>query len=393
VESSAPALPKRERLASIDILRGAIMAIMAIDHVRDYFTNARINWMDPAETRPELLMTRWFAQFCAPAFFLLAGMGAYLSLSGGKPRGAVARFLFLRGLVLIVLDLTVVRVAWDFNLSYEGGLWFIVLTALGVSMIVLAGLVYLPMWSVLLFSALIIGGHNLFDHLTGAEFGKFEWLWILLKVRGGDTVAGVDFYISYTLVPWIGIMALGYGLGPILTRDARSRRRWLFFLGLAFTLSFVVLRGFNLYGDPRPWVPDPNNPVSYWAFLRTKKYPASLQHVLMTVGPLLIILAALDRVKKPNMLGRWLIEFGRAPLFFYILHLYVIHFLALVFGVAAGFQMHEFLVLYNRLPEGWGFNLPQVYMIWILVLVVCHPVCVWFDGVKRRSKSVWLSYL
>lgn len=386
--------PKRGRLPSIDILRGVVMAVMALDHVRDYFSDsARIRLMDPEQSTAELMLTRWLAQFCAPAFFLLAGIGAYLSLSGGKSTSSVARYLFTRGLFLILLDLTLVRLAWDFNFRYDGGAWFIVLTTLGVSMMVLAGLIFLPRPWIVAFSVLLIAGHNLFDNMTGEEWGALEPLFILLHVRGESQVAGISFYVTYPLIPWIGVMSLGFALGPILRGEGALRRRQLFLLGFVFTLSFVVLRGFNLYGDPRPWLPDPGKPLTILAFLRTKKYPASLQHILMTLGPLLMGLAALDRIKTPGAIARWFIQFGRAPLYFYILHIYVIHALAVLAGWMEGYPARDFLVPYDSLPDGYGFSLPVVYAVWVVVLVVCYPICVWFDKVKRRSKSVWLSYL
>jgi len=369
------------------------MAVMALDHVRDYFAIDRGNWMDPTETRPELFLTRWFAQLCAPAFFLLAGLGTYLSLSGGKPKRTVARYLFIRGLVLILLDLTFVRIAWDFNFAYEGGLWFIVLTCLGVSMIVLSLLLFLPTFWIIVFSTVVIGGSNLLDRVSSEEWGRFEPLFTLLHSRSGDQAFGIDFYVSYSFLPWIGIMSLGFGLGPLLRLEAWRRRRSLFLIGLGFFLTFVVLRAFRLYGDPRPWVTNPDNPLTYLAFFRTKKYPASFQHVLMMIGTLLMVLSVLDRIKSPGAISRWFIQFGRAPLFFYILHLYVLHGLAVLVGLMQGFRLSELLVLYSSLPAGFGFRLPAVFIVWLVVLAICFPICVWFDRVKRRSQSVWLSYL
>lgn len=392
---TAPAVPapKRERVPAVDILRGGVMAVMALDHVRDYFFHTKLNWMDPAETRADLFVTRWAAQFCAPAFFLLAGLGASLSLAGGKPPATVARFLFVRGLFLILLDLTVVRVAWDFNFDYSGGLWFIVLGALGVSMIVVAGLVRLPWWCAVVVSVAAVGGANAFDGESAEAWGSFEPVWVALRVGGSGTVGGVPFYVTYTLVPWVGVMALGYAIGPVLGWPRPRRRRALLGLGLALFGTFAVLRAFNLYGDPRPWLPDSDHPLTWLAFLRTKKYPASLQHILMFVGLLLLLLAAIDREKPPGPFGRWLVQFGRAPLFFYVLHLYVIHTFAVLFGWAQGFPPAEMCVLYTRLPVGYGLELPGLYGVWVVVLAVCYPACVWFDGVKRRSNSVWLSYL
>jgi len=389
----SPSPAKRERLPAIDILRGFVMAVMALDHTRDYFTIDRCNWMDPSETRPSLLLTRWFAQMCAPAFFMLAGMGVYLSFSGGKSAVVLSKYLLKRGLVLILHDITVVRIAWDFNFRYDGGLWFIVLTTIGVAMIVLAGLIHLPIRWIVVFSAVIIAGHNLFDAWNDKELGAFEPLWTMLHVRGGSTFLGIPFYVTYPLIPWIGVMSLGFALGPIWTLEGPVRRRRFFLIGFGCVMLFIVLRATNFYGDPRPWHPDPDNPVSLLAFLRTKKYPASFQHVLMTVGVLLMVLSALDRIRMPGAVSRWFISFGRAPLFFYVIHLYVIHGLAVLAGWMQGYNPGEFLELYLYLPKGFGFSLPMLYVIWLLVLAICYPVCIWFDRVKRRSQAAWMTYL
>ena len=387
------ALPeKSDRLQSIDITRGLIMAVMALDHVRDYFSNVHFRPMDPALTTVPLFFTRWLSHFCAPAFFLLAGIGVFLALARGKSRLQQARYLFSRGVVLVVLDLVVVRVGWDFNFAFSGGLWFIVLSTLGFSMMILAGLIFLPYPVVALFSVVVIGGHNLFDDgLDAAELGRWEPLWVFLHLRQDSSVAGVPFYISYPLLPWVGVMSLGYCLGPIFRFEAARRRRWLVIGGAAMVVAFVALRASNLYGDPRPWSLAYEGFFNVLGFLRTKKYPPSLLYLLMTLGPLLMLLAALEHAK--GRLANWLLIFGRVPLFFYMLHLYVIHALAVLAGVCSGYRALDFCVVYTGLPRGYGFGLPVVYAVTLLALIICYPACVWFNDLKRRNKAVWLTYL
>jgi uncharacterized membrane protein len=391
VGSTAP--PQRERLPSVDILRGAVMAVMALDHVRDYFYHTQLNWMDPAQTRADLFLTRFAAQFCAPAFFLLAGIGAALSQAGGKPTATVAGFLFKRGLVLIALDLTVVRLAWDFNFRYDGGPWFIVLSALGAAMMAVAGLMFLPRWCAAVVAVGLISSGNGLDGLIAGDDGPLHPLWVALRLGGSAELFGWPFYVTYTLLPWVGVMVLGYVLGPLLRLEPERRRRALWLVGALFFLAFAAGRTFGLYGDPRPWQPDPDHPLTVLSFFRTKKYPASVQHVCLFVGLLLMGLSRLDRGKGEGRVSRWFIRLGRAPLFYYVLHVYVIHALAVILGLSQGFPLADLLVLYTRLPEGYGLGLGGLYAVWVVVLAVCYPVCAWFDGVKRRSKAAWLTYL
>lgn len=390
-EAPAQIPAKAERLASIDLVRGLVMALMALDHVRDYFSNARFRIMDPAQTTVALYVTRWLTHFCAPAFFLLAGIGTYLALTRGKSRAQQARFLFSRGFVLVLLDLVVVRIGWDFNFEFAGGLWFIVLSALGFSMMLLAGLIYLPYPAIALFSVALIGGHNLFDWVDHEELGAWEPLWAFLHVRQESSFAGMTFYVSYPIIPWVGVMSLGYCLGPIFLLDGPLRRKRLFQWGLALTLAFVALRALNAYGDPRPWSHDYEGIARIMSFFRTKKYPASLLYLLMTLGPLLMLLAGLEHAK--GRLANGLVIFGRVPLFFYILHLYVIHALAVLVGVCLGYEASSFCVVYMALPEGYGFGLPVVYAVTLVILIACYPACAWFNDLKRRNRSAWLTYL
>jgi uncharacterized membrane protein len=262
-------------------------------------------------------------------------------------------------------------------------------------MMALAGLVYLPSPLVGAFGALLIAGHNLFDEVTPEELGPFSPLWTFLHVRTSDAAFGVPFYVSYPLIPWAGVMAVGYALGPVLREERPARRRKLLLLGAALTAAFVVLRGGlgpHGYGDPRPW--DARQYEGFpkvLGFLGTEKYPPSLQYLLMTLGPILMSLACLEGAR--GAVARWLMTFGRAPLFFYVAHLFVIHGLAVALGAVLGHDPGSLCVAYDRLPSGWGFPLPVVYLVWVFVMVVLTPPCAWFSELKRRNRSVWLSYL
>jgi uncharacterized membrane protein len=408
-----PSSPPTDRLVSIDVLRGIIMAIMALDHVKDYINSEGFpsDWTDPTQTNFAMFFTRWVTNFCAPAFFLLAGMGAYLS-STRKSTGEVARFLIVRGLFLIVLDVTVVRFAWDFNLAeHTKGLWFIVLSALGMSMIVLAGLIYLPRWAILTFSVTLIVGHNFFDGLDNVyknvwepfwpalsvPQGDYWWspIWTLLHVQAGDQfVFGevtIPFYISYPLIPWMGVMPLGYVMGPIMKEEGPIRRQRLLLLGTYLVIAFFILRAINVYGDPYPWSSEYGGIRNLYSFLRPWKYPPSLAYLLMTLGPIFLGLAVLDRAR--GSMTNVFLSIGRVPLFFYVAHLYLIHAIAVVLGVLLGFDPNEMCVLYTQLPYGYGFSLSVTYGVWLFVLLALYPFCAWFCDLKRRSKAAWLSYL
>lgn len=385
--STAPAASSA-RLDSVDLLRGLVMVIMALDHVRVYLSNAHFSPTDLSQTTAALFLTRWVTHFCAPVFVFLAGTAAFLSSARGKPRGALARFLLTRGLWLVFLELTIIRFGWTFNLDYSF-FSLAVIWALGWSMVALAGLIYLPRPVIAFVGLGMIAGHNLLDGITlqttaptlmGA--GWRDWVWSILHVQ--------KFPAAYPLIPWIGVMAAGYAFGP-LVQDAAWRRRWLPWLGGGLTVAFVVLRATNLYGEPGPWVAKQSPLFTALAFLDTTKYPPSLLFLLMTLGPALIGLALFERASGP--VARFFITFGRVPLFYYIVHLYLIHALAVLAGVLSGYEASQLFVFFPFLPKDFGFSLPVVYASWVLVVLMLYPVCRWFAALKARRKEAWLSYL
>lgn len=382
----------RPRLESVDVVRGVIMILMALDHTRDFFGNPAQNPTDMATTTPGLFFTRWITHFCAPVFFLLTGTGAYLSLRR-KSIPELSRFLFTRGLWLIFLELVVVRcLGYQFNVDYRVTM-LLVLWALGWSMIVLSALVHLPAQVVTLFGLLMIAGHNLLDGVQLANP-----LWSILHGPGFvfRSPEHVVFAI-YPLIPWVGVTAAGYGLGQVYGWDGERRRAFLLRLGLALTAAFLVLRGVNLYGDPSRWAPQKDALFTVMSFLNTTKYPPSLLFLLMTLGPAMLFLRAVDAGTPPVL--RPALAYGRVPLFYFVVHFPLIHLLAVItclarYGTAHWmFQSPDLANYPYTQPPGWGYSLPVVYLVWVLVVAGLYLPCRWFAGLKQRRSDVWLSYL
>jgi uncharacterized membrane protein len=383
------------RLDAIDVLRGLVMVLMLLDHARDFFDDVFVNPTDPATTTPALYVTRWVTHLCAPTFVFLAGAGAYLA-GRGRTRSQLAGFLLTRGLWLIVLEFAY------FRIFFTGGdlTWRFtplqVIWVIGVSMVVLAGLVWLPRAAVLAVGLALVAGHNLFDGVAPERFGRWGWLWQLLHVWRAviEVAPGVRLFVMYPLVPWVGVMAAGYAFGPVLELDRPARRRTVLALGAVLLTAFVVLRWRNVYGDPNPWAVQERGPLyTLFAFLNLQKYPPSLSYLLVTLGLAMLILAAADR--EPGPLGRVLATYGRVPLFFYILHLPL-----LFAGAAATWAVGHALGYYGTVAEtfppnapGLKVGLPAVYLITLGAALLLYFPCRWFAGVKRRSRSVWLSYL
>jgi len=391
--STKPALPftsgvGSKRLSSVDMLRGLVIVVMTLDHVRDYFTSARFDATDLTQTTAALFLTRWVTHFCAPTFVLLAGTSAWLA-GRRRSRGELAGFLLKRGLWLVLLEFTLVSFAWYLNFRFELGLRAQVIWAIGVSMITLAGLVYLPRSTILAIAVAIIAGHNLLDGITPLDAGRLETLWRVLHVQG--QLAGLPVFVTYPLLPWIGVMALGYLLGPVLDLPSDQRRRTLVRLGLAMIAGFLLLRTLNVYGDPAPWSPQRNGLKTLLSFINVTKYPASLQFLLITLGPALAGLAFLERLRGP--VAEWLRVFGQVPLFYYVAHLYVIHLAAIAGGALQGFPVGEMAKSYRQLPSTYGYGLPVIYLVWIAVVVGLYPFCRWFGIKKQGGRGWWWSYL
>ncbi len=386
----------RPRVESVDVVRGIIMIIMALDHVRDFFGSLAVNPTDLATTTAPLFFTRWITHICAPVFFLLTGTGAYLGLRR-RSRAELSRFLLTRGLWLVVLEIVVVRFVMQFNFDYRVTV-LTVLWALGWSMVLLAALVYLPTRVVTAIGVVMIATHNLLDSISAASLGSFGPMWSVLHAPG-IILSGPEHVVfeAYPLIPWIGVAAVGYGLGAIYGWDADRRRRLLLRLGLGLTAAFIVLRAVNVYGDPVPWSDQQSPLFTVLSFLNANKYPPSLLFLLMTLGPALLLLRWVDG-RTPTLLRPARI-IGKVPLFYFIVHFFVIHVLAVIvcyirYGDASFmFESPTLGQFPITQPPGWPSSLPIVYLVWISVVVAMYPLCRWFAGVKQRRPEGWLSYL
>ncbi len=390
--SSPDSTTKPSRLDSVDILRGIVMVLMALDHVRDFFHADALLFdpLDLSQTSVPLYFTRWITHFCAPVFVFLAGTGAFLSASRGKTIPELSRFLWTRGLMLVIFELTIVEFGWKFNF---GSFWAVqVIWAIGVSMICLAALIHLRIRTIAIVGIIMIAGHNLLDGIKPEAFGNFSLLWKILHVSEPTQLTpDIDFWPIYPLIPWIGVMAAGYAFGTILLKEARQRRKILLQLGLGMTAAFIILRAVNIYGDLIPWSEQKDTVLSILSFLNTTKYPPSLDYLLMTLGPSIVLLAVFD--KGMGRAGNFFMVYGRVPMFYYIIHLYFIHSLAVVAGALQGYDYRIFFNLMFVFPKGFGFSLPVVYLIWMGVVLALYPVCTWYGELKRRRKDAWMSYI
>ncbi len=380
------------RYDSIDLVRGVVMVVMVLDHVRDFFGNAQLDPTNLAKATAGLFLTRWVTHFCAPTFVFLAGVSAYLYGTRVKSRGELATFLLSRGLWLVFLELTVIR----FGLTLDPFYQFVPLTviwAIGISMIILAGLVYLPTTVVGLIGVVMIIVHNLFDNVHPGYTGVLAGLGTILHQPGLLVViAGRPIFAFYSLIPWVGVMAAGYGLGAIFPRERAQRRAVLFVLGVAMIAVFLGLRAWNHYGDPRPWTTQTTSLFTAFSFINCTKYPPSLLYLLMTLGPMILLLAIIDG--NVGRIGRFFVTLGRVPLFYYILQWYMLQALSVLLAAARGIPLEK--VLGHGpfdLPAECALGLPAVYVIWFVCVGLLYFPCVWFAGVKKRHKDKWLSYL
>lgn len=377
--------PPSARNQAIDWLRGAVMILMALDHSRMFVGTP----VDLRTAAPALYGTRWVTHFCAPVFVLLAGMAAYLHGQRLGSTRALARYLFTRGLWLALLEVTVVRAVWIFYLGPQI-LVLQVIWAIGMSMVVLAGLVWLPRSAIAALALALIAGHNLFDTVQAAELGGARWLWLLLHEEGKlEPFPGASWFVAYPLVPWVAVMAAGYTIGPWALLPRAARRRRFARAGAALIAGFAVLRATNLYGDPHAWTAEGGALRAVLSFLDCEKYPPSLLYLAMTLGPALCALAWMDR--PLGWLATRVAVYGRVPLLYYVLHLFLIHAAAIalawpVLGAAAVARPFAG-------GEPLGYSLPAVYALWAAVVLALYPACRWFAEVKRQSRSAWVSYL
>lgn len=392
---------KSRRIESIDLLRGTIMIIMALDHVRDYF-HAYSYLYDPTDlqhTTAPIFLTRWITHFCAPVFMLLAGVSA--CLYGWKNgRKALSFFLFTRGLWLVIVELFIVTLEWTFNPHYPA---FIlqVIWAFGISMMILSLLIHLPRPILLLLGIVLIAAHNALDtvHVNGNTFPAFIWSALHQPNFNGFHFGPFNPIVGYPVLPWIGIITLGYCLGSLYASDTAPevRKKALRNLGIGALLLFIILRWTNVYGDAAHWSTQKNFLFTIFSFVNTTKYPPSLLYALMTLGPALLFLAYAEH--PLNKLTSKITVFGRVPMFYYLLHIPLIHGIAILAAMLTHHSAGDMVnlstwVTANPQLKGYGFSLWIVYLVWIVVNLLLYPLCVRFSEYKRahQADKKWLSY-
>ena len=382
------------RVASIDLIRGAVMILMAIDHVRVY------SGVPAGGPTAGVFFTRWITHFCAPAFIFLAGTSAFLY---GRRRGDASRLLLIRGLWLVLLEFTALRLAWTFNFDFRHYEMAGVIWVIGICMVLMAAAVKLPLNALAVFGVLIIGAHNLMDSRLEAVLGHpndnpISGLWKVLYIgfyAGPVRMGELNVFVLYSIIPWIGVMAAGYAFGRVLIFEASRRKKVCLLIGFSAIALFLLLRGFNLYGDPFPWLRGSRVPAVL-AFLNTTKYPASLCFLLMTLGPTIASIPLLESASGP--VPRLVSVFGRVPFFYYVLHIPLIHALAVVVSKVRLGYVNAWLFANHpmgnpRPPAGYTWNLWLLYLVWAIAIAALYFPCRWFAGFKSRRKDWWLRYL
>jgi len=398
--------PRPERLPCVDMLRGTVMVLMALDHTRRFFTGLSFSPENLHYTSGALFFTRFLTHFCAPVFFLLAGTGVFLAVAKGKSVAQVSTYLWTRGAWLLVLDFTILGYAWTymFPFPHAGVIW-----SLAWSMIFMALIVRLPLPAIAVLGIGVIATHNLLDRVNPAALGSVSWIWFILHRPGEFWIQPLhtSFLVAFPLIPWIGVMAAGYAFGAVLLRP--DRRKVIFAIGAALTIAFFVLRGFRLYGNgiaslqpvypnsAGPWNPQPTFVLTVVSFFNTLKFPPSLQFLLMTLGPSLMVLAWFDKIRAKTGWARILLVFGRVPLFYYVLHIYLIHimavWIALILHQPAAWLLYGGF-FFHPVPPGYGHGLVFIYAMWGITVALLYLPCRWFMNVKQQHKDWWwLSYL
>ena len=386
------------RIHSIDVARGVAMVLMAIDHVRVYAG------VHPGGPRPGVFFTRWITNFVAPAFAFLAGTSAYLLGQRLGNRKVLARYLVTRGLILVLLELTVIRVAWTFNFDFGHYLLAGVIWMLGWCMVLLAALIWLPVPVIGAFGVAVIALHNLMDFLspaagTGLQESSLSWLWQILYFGGPIQLGqnGPTLMVLYSIVPWVGVMAAGYAFGAVMTLEPARRNRICIAIGASAIVLFLLLRTIDVYGDPRHWhVTEPTPRPTLFRFINTSKYPASLQFLLMTLGPTILLLPLADRAR--GKIGELFATFGRVPMFYYLLHIPTIHLAAVIISLVREGRVNPWLftnipMMSPEPPEGYTWSLALLYAVFIVVIAVLYFPCRWYARRKATNPAPWMRYI
>jgi len=386
---NATATQPKIRIESIDVLRGIIMVIMALDHTRDFLTNQKFNPTDLTKASTVLFLTRFITHYCAPGFAFLAGTGAFLYQSNGKTKGQLSRFLITRGLWLILLELTLVN--WAVSISFTGPsfnfnygfVMLLVFWVLGIGMILLAALIYLPVRVIAILGLILIFGHNALDNIDPKNLGNIGGtIWQFLHVQSIVTYAGGSrsIFVVYPIIPWAGVMAVGYSFGELFKLERDKRKRILTIIGWSAIALFIIIRLFNIYGDPNHWVSQGTWYRTVLSFINAQKQPPSLDFLLITLGPAILALAYLEGIK--NKVTDIFRVYGRVPLFYFLLHLYLLQFLA--------FIIYHITKLVHIT---YGFGLPVIYAVWLLAVIILYFPCRWYMKYKSTHKQWWLGYL
>ncbi len=395
---SSALLQPKQRVQSIDILRGAVMLIMAIDHVRDFFhvTASIDNPTNLATTTPQLFFTRWITHFCAPAFVFLSGTSAFF-VNQRKSKNETSMFLIKRGLWLVFAEMAIVTLAITFNPLYNVLIWQVI-WAIGWSMVILGLLVRTSLKIIVVAGCILVFGHDMLNYMQVPQEGAANVLMrVFFTASGTQYQLGPSRFIFdlYAILPWTGVMLLGYAFGTVYRQtDALKRRKTILTLGFAVTIFFILLRYVNMYGDPSHWSTQKNNLYTFLSFLNTSKYPPSLCYATMTIGPALIFLSLIETVQ--NKLTDMLSMFGRVPFFFYVLHFYLIHTICVILFFATGHTSNDIIDFNTPFlfrPQKFGFDLPVVYLIWLFVIILLYKPCQWFDNYRKSHREWWLSYL
>lgn len=388
----------KTRIQILDVLRGLVMLIMALDHVRDFFHHAAFTGdpLDLQTTTIPLYFTRWITHFCAPIFVFLCGTSIYLQ-SQRKSNNELSGFLFKRGIWLVLMELIIINFAWSFDSQYR---IFVlqVIWAIGASMILMALISRMPFYWILAISIVIIAGHNSFDFIESTHQGLF---WDLLR-NGNFTTQSLPFdrtmFIIYPVIPWLGVMMLGFCFGKLYTSDFDQLKRHKILVQSAVTMLilFIVLRFINVYGDPKPWELQNEFSKSVLSFLNVNKYPPSLFFILITIAVALLLMHLWENAR--NKMTEILAMYGRVAFFYYILHFYLIHIMCMFSFLSRGHSIDEatppvLLIPFKFLIPGQGYSLEMVYIVWIVVIIALYPACRWYDNYKRSHKHWWLSYL
>ena len=397
--AATPKESKRNRIESIDLLRGIVMIIMALDHVRDYFHYDAFLYSptDLNNTSVFLFFTRFITHYCAPVFVFLAGISAYI-YGSKRTRRELSFYLLKRGFWLVFAELFIITLGWTFNPSYPV-FHLQVIWAIGISMIILSAIIYMKSLYILVAAVLLIAAHNLLDTVHVPGNGMATFLWSFLH-EPADFVAGrFHIFVRYPVLPWIGIMALGYYFGRLYhpEYDAAKRKKTLLYTGAGAIALFIILRSFNFYGDAALWSMQKNMLFSILSFFNVTKYPPSFLYTLITLGPAMIFLSVAE--KPLNNLTEKVAVFGRVPFFYYVIHLYLIHLFAIIGTIVSGYHWQN-MILSDRVNrvvvlKGYGFNLLIVYLVWLALILLLYPCCRWFDRYKRNNQATknWLTYL